>query len=80
MWFLHVSVCFQALDEKVRERLRISLEKNGALEEEMDGLREELNKHKAKLYKKGESVDDDDKAGHGDGNDQDDGKKVRAPR
>ena len=62
------------MDEKVRERLRVSLEKNGALEDEMDGLREELNKHKAKLYKKGESVDDDDKAGDGDG--QVDGKKV----
>ena len=41
----------KALDEKVRERLRVSLEKNGALEEEMDTMREELNKHKARLYK-----------------------------
>ena len=68
------------MDEKVRERLRVSLEKNGALEDEMDGLREELNKHKAKLYKKGESVDDDDdKAGDGGGGGGDgqvDGKKL----
>ena len=53
----------------MRERLRISLEKNGALEEEMDTMREELNKHKAKLYKKGESIDDDKEKGDGDGTD-----------
>ena len=39
----------KALDEKVRERLRVSLEKNGALEEEMDTMREELNKRTREL-------------------------------
>ena len=57
----------KALDEKVRERLRVSLEKNGALEEEMDTMREELNKHKARLYKeqktKSMSVDEAAAAG-----------------
>lgn len=37
----------KALDEKVRERLRVALEKNGCLEEELDSVREELNKYKA---------------------------------
>ena len=37
----------KALDEKVRERLRVALEKNGNLEEELDSTREELNKYKA---------------------------------
>ena len=40
-------LAFQALDEKVRERLRISIEKNAGLEEELDGVREELHKYKA---------------------------------
>ena len=31
----------------MRERLRVSLEKNAATEEELDGVREELNKYKA---------------------------------
>ena len=43
----HFSICLQALDEKVRERLRVSLEKNAGLEEELDGVREELHKYKA---------------------------------
>ena len=42
----------KALDEKVRERLRVALEKNSVLEEESDGLREELNKYKAGLITK----------------------------
>ena len=31
----------------MRERLRISIEKNAGLEEELDGVREELHKYKA---------------------------------
>eukprot|EP00095_Tigriopus_kingsejongensis_P008850 maker-scaffold15_size728074-snap-gene-3.13 protein:Tk08850 transcript:maker-scaffold15_size728074-snap-gene-3.13-mRNA-1 annotation:"liprin-alpha-1 isoform x12" len=36
----------KALDEKVRERLRLALEKNGTLEEELETTRDELNKFK----------------------------------
>ena len=31
----------------MRERLRVSIEKNACLEEELDGVREELHKYKA---------------------------------
>lgn len=41
----------KALDEKVRERLRVSLEKNTTLEEELEGVRDELNKYKTGLIK-----------------------------
>merc|ERR1712018_817310 len=37
----------KALDEKVRERLRVALEKNSSLEEECNGVREELKRYKA---------------------------------
>ena len=46
MQYIIIMSC-QALDEKVRERLRISIEKNAGLEEELDGVREELHKYKA---------------------------------
>ena len=41
----------KALDEKVRERLRVALEKNANLEEDLDGTREELNKYKTGITK-----------------------------
>merc|ERR1719189_1016188 len=44
----------KALDEKVRERLRVALEKNANLEEDLDGTREELNKYKAGITKYGD--------------------------
>ena len=44
----------KALDEKVRERLRVALEKNANLEEDLDGTREELNKYKAGITKFGD--------------------------
>lgn len=37
----------KALDEKVRERLRLSLEKNTELEEELSQVKEELQQHKS---------------------------------
>ena len=39
----------KALDEKVRERLRVALEKNSSLEEECNGVRDELNRYKLGL-------------------------------
>ncbi len=37
----------KALDEKVRERLRVALEKNSNLEEELEGTKDELVKYKS---------------------------------
>lgn len=37
----------KALDEKVRERLRLSIEKNNVLEEELNTTKEELTQYKA---------------------------------
>ncbi|XP_032307717.1 liprin-alpha-1 isoform X2 [Drosophila ananassae] len=37
----------KALDEKVRERLRLSIEKNNVMEEELNGAKEELAQYKA---------------------------------
>ncbi|EDW36943.1 GL25785 [Drosophila persimilis] len=37
----------KALDEKVRERLRLSIEKNNVLEEELNSTKEELTQYKA---------------------------------
>lgn len=39
----------KALDEKVRERLRVALEKNTSLEEECGGVRDELSRYKLGL-------------------------------
>lgn len=36
----------KALDEKVRERLRLSIEKNNVLEEELNTTKEELSQYK----------------------------------
>ena len=47
----------KALDEKVRERLRVALEKNANLEEELDTNREELNKYKAGIIRHDDNHD-----------------------
>ena len=48
----------KALDEKVRERLRVALEKNSGLEDELDKMREELNKYKSGLMSKEDGEDE----------------------
>jgi hypothetical protein len=48
----------KALDEKVRERLRVALEKNGGLEEDLDKMREELNKYKSGMMNKEDGEDE----------------------
>ncbi len=45
----------KALDEKVRERLRVALEKNSNLEEELEGARDELVKVRSALPIKSEA-------------------------
>jgi len=44
----------KALDEKVRERLRVALEKNSSLEEECNKVRDELSNHKLGLIEQEE--------------------------
>jgi len=57
----------KALDEKVRERLRVALEKNSSLEEECSGVRDELSRYKLGLIeaeaKKAKEGQDDVKEG-----------------
>jgi transposase-like protein len=65
----------KALDEKVRERLRVSLEKNSTLEEELDSTREELNKYKAGLIKVSFDDKDDNVVNKGDRSGDNDGEK-----
>lgn len=48
----------KALDEKVRERLRVALEKNSRLEEDLDKMREEVNKYKSGLMNKEDGEDE----------------------
>lgn len=43
----------KALDEKVRERLRLSIEKNNVMEEELASAKEELAQYKAGLVPAG---------------------------
>ena len=63
----------KALDEKVRERLRVALEKNSSLEEECNGVREELNRHKLGLIEaeaaKSNTKEGQDTPVNGDNND-----------
>lgn len=46
----------KALDEKVRERLRLSIEKNNALEEELNTTKEELNQYKTGALQSGGGI------------------------
>lgn len=43
----------KALDEKVRERLRLSIEKNNVMEEELNAAKEELTQYKAGVLPQG---------------------------
>jgi len=58
----------KALDEKVRERLRVALEKNASLEEECNKVRDELSNHKLGLIEEEEKrVKGENKANGEDG-------------
>lgn len=46
----------KALDEKVRERLRLSIEKNNVLEEELNTTKEELTQYKTGALQGGSGV------------------------
>ncbi|XP_071744391.1 LOW QUALITY PROTEIN: liprin-alpha-2-like [Lepeophtheirus salmonis] len=59
----------KALDEKVRERLRVSLEKNSTLEEELDRAKDELQKVKSGIVEKPNSEDNVDGSTESNGTD-----------
>ncbi|XP_055372123.1 liprin-alpha-1 isoform X11 [Condylostylus longicornis] len=56
----------KALDEKVRERLRISLEKNSQLEEELNSTKDELQQYKSGAIQHNSNSDGSKENGDGD--------------
>lgn len=53
----------KALDEKVRERLRLSIEKNNVLEEELNTTKEELTQYKTGALQSGGGINSASTAG-----------------